>query len=124
VQWVLLQYDECDAELAALRDQLGVQLHRWPGVDLKQDLESVVGLMAGLDAVVTAPTAVSSLAGAVGTQCWQVDNGSDWTTLGGSLSPWFPRLEVVSKLGPEESWDGVLTRVSAKLATWLAEASR
>jgi hypothetical protein len=116
VVWVNLQYDECEAELSAVEREAGVVVQRWAGVDLKSDLESVVGLVAELDAVVTAPTAVSSVAGAVGVRSWEVDSGSDWTALGERVSPWFPSLTVVRK-GPG-GWEAALATVAEALRHW------
>jgi tetratricopeptide (TPR) repeat protein len=118
ITWVNLQYDDCEAELQELEARTGVRVARWPGEDLKQDLESVVGLLAGLDGVVTAPTAVSSLAGAVGRPTWQVDNGSDWTVFGGTVSPWFPSLTVMARQPAERGWEPVLARTAAAVAAW------
>jgi hypothetical protein len=120
VVWVNLQYDECEAELAGVREATGVEVARWAGEDLRNDLESVVGLLGVLDGVVTAPTAVSSLAGAVGVRTWQVDSGSDWTVFGGRVSPWFGSVEVESRGAGERSWGPVLERVARRLAAWAA----
>jgi hypothetical protein len=111
VEWVSLQYDESEAELVAWEQATGVRVHRWPGEDLKNDLESVVGLIACLDAVVTAPTAVSSFAGAVGVPTYQVDSGSDWTVGDGERSPWFKTLQLASKR-PGEGWEAAINRAT------------
>ncbi len=116
VVWVNLQYDDCQDELAAIEREWGVVIHRWEGEDLKNDLDSVVGLLAGLDAVVTAPTAVSSLAGAVGRPTWQLDSGSDWTVFGEPRSPWFPSIQVVARRPDELDWAGALERLGEGLA--------
>lgn len=124
VVWINLQYDECTAEIAAVAAEHGVTIHRWAGDDLKNDLESVVGLLAALDGVVTAPTAVSSLAGAVGTPTWELDSGSDWTVFGGERSPWFGSLRVVRKGVGEGGWETGLVRLATRLSGWTAGGSR
>ncbi|MHB1327504.1 MAG: tetratricopeptide repeat protein [Gemmatimonadales bacterium] len=116
ITWINLQYDDCEAELAAIENQWGRRIHRWPEVDLRNDLESVIGLLANLDAVVTAPTAVSSLAGAVGCPTWQVDSGSDWTVFGGSRSPWFPSIRVAALRPGEADHRRVMAEIQAGLA--------
>lgn len=118
IVWVNLQYDDCEAELAAVETGTGVTVHRWPSEDLRNDLEGVTALIAGLDAVVTAPTAVSSLAGAVGARTWQVDSGSDWTAFGENRSPWFPSITVMRKGAGERSFGPLLERVALVLASW------
>jgi tetratricopeptide (TPR) repeat protein len=116
IQWINLQYDECEAELAELGAAWGVRVHRWADEDLRDDLESVFGLVSSLDAVVTAPTAVSSIAGSLGVPTWQVDSGSDWTALGEERSPWFPSIRVVSRRSEEPDWGRVMAVVAGEVA--------
>jgi hypothetical protein len=114
VSWINLQYDDCAAELRDVEERFGVSIHRWDDLDLRNDLEGVVALMSGLDAVITAPTAVSSFAGALGVPTWQLDSGSDWTVGGADRSPWFPSIEVVRR--DERGFSGAIERVAASLA--------
>jgi tetratricopeptide (TPR) repeat protein len=123
VRWVNLQYDDCLDELREIEGRWGVTVHRWDDVDLRNDLESVLALVASLSAVVTAPTVVSSFAGAVGTRTWQVDSGSDWTALGEPGSPWFPSIGVVRAAGSGRGWGEVLARVGSELGVWTREAA-
>ncbi len=126
IHWINLQYDECEAELAAVAERFGVRVERWRSENLKDDLESVIGLMWNLDAVVTAPTAVSSLAGAAGVPTWQIDNGGDWTAHGEDRSPWFPSVQVVRRSFGTTNWGPVVERIAADLVALQrrAEAAR
>lgn len=124
VNWINLQYDDCAAEIAEIEQAHEVRVHCWPAEDLKQDLESVVGLLASLDAVVTAPTAVSSLAGASGVRTWQTDGGNDWTVFGRDRSPWWPSLKLVRR-PPGRDWQPVLNDLASELDGWVqAESER
>ena len=123
ITWVCLQYDECAEELAAWERATGIEVHRWDEEDLKNDLESVVGLIACLDKVITAPTAVSSLAGALGVPTWQVDSGSDWTAAGESANPWFPSIRL-ERLTYGGDWTDVLERVAAAVRPGCAKGMR
>jgi tetratricopeptide (TPR) repeat protein len=123
VTWVNLQYDDCAADLTAIEAGHGMRIHRWDGEDLKDDLESVVGLLASLDGVVTAPTAVGSFAGAVGVPTWQVDSGSDWTSLGLDHSPWFPRMARVKKGSGPGGWNVAMVELAARLGGWVPEGA-
>ena len=118
IVWVNLQYDECEAELAGLEASDRLTVHRWPDEDLRNDLEGVVALIAGLDAVVSAPTAVGAMAGAAGTRTWQVDRGNDWTVFGEDRSPWFPSIAVARKEAGEPGFGPVLERVASELGDW------
>jgi hypothetical protein len=122
VQWINLQYDDCEAELAELEAATGGRIRRWAGVDLRNDLESVAGLVAGLDGVVTAPTLVDSMAGALGVTTWQVDSGSDWSAFGEDRSPWFPSIRVRRKRpgAAEAGWIALLNQLAEELTVWAA----
>ncbi|MHB1326844.1 MAG: tetratricopeptide repeat protein [Gemmatimonadales bacterium] len=115
VEFVNLQYDDCRAELEQVEAQLGVRIHRWPGIDLKHDLESVAALIWHLDLVITAPTAVSSLAGAVGTETWQLDAGTDWTLFGEQRSPWLPAIRAFAREYGTNDWGPVSRRLEQEL---------
>ncbi|MEZ4589435.1 MAG: tetratricopeptide repeat protein [Gemmatimonadales bacterium] len=115
VHWVNLQYDDCEAELAGAEKTFGIKIHRWKGEDLRDDLESVVGLLWNLDGVVTAPTAVGSLAGGAGVRTWQVDVGGDWTCHGRSQSPWFPSLSVRSRPYGSTDWRTVFEGLAGEI---------
>ena len=116
IQWINLQYDECEAELREAEEKFGVRIHRWAGVDLKDDLESVVGLLGHLDAVVTAPTAVVALAGGSGVSTWQVDSGSEWSVFGEDRNPWLPAVRM-AWLERNQGWESLLARVAAELSS-------
>lgn len=121
ISWVNLQYDDCEAELLAAEARWGITIRRWAGVDLRNDLEGVAALIACLDAVVTAPTAVGSFAGALAVPTWQVDAGGDWTALGEERSPWFPAIRVLRRPAGVESWDQVLHQAAQGLLDRLRE---
>lgn len=115
VEFVNLQYDDCRAELEEAEARLGIRIHRWAGVDLKQDLESVAALAWHLDLVITAPTAVSSLAGAIGTETWQLDAGTDWTLFGEKRSPWLPAIRAFTREYGTNDWGPVCRRIEQEL---------
>ncbi|HYF87377.1 tetratricopeptide repeat protein [Azospirillum sp.] len=127
---VTLQYDEREAEIAATEERLGLRIHRWPDTDLKNDLESVAALIAGLDLVVTVASSVGEMAGALGVPVWRFGPAGDWTALGSAVRPWFPSMRLWSAR-PGEGLADVLVRMAAELrrlapalpiADWLAEA--
>jgi tetratricopeptide (TPR) repeat protein len=92
VQFVNLQYGDCEHELTEIENQLGIQILRWPDLDLKNDLEGVIALMSELDCVISVGTAVGSLAGAVGMRCFLLTKKA-WMMLGEEKRyPWFPSV--------------------------------
>lgn len=86
-----LQYGDNRDEIAAFEASTGTRLHRWPDLDLRDDLEGVAALVRGLDLVVCTATAVGELAGALGVPVWRA-GAPDWTFLGTTLRPWFPSM--------------------------------
>ncbi len=95
VQVVSLQYDGALAEIAAMEAAHGVRLHRWDGVDLRDDLETALALTAGLDLVISVATAVGEMAGALGVPVWRLSGQIDWTRLGTGVRPWFASMQVI-----------------------------
>ena len=73
------------------------------------------GLLASLDLVISAPTTVSALAGALGVPTWQLNSGVDWQGLNQPYSPWQPSVRRFYKPW-DRSWDEELARVAADLA--------
>lgn len=95
VQVVSLQYDGGLAEITAMEAAHGVRLHRWDGVDLRDDLETALALTAGLDLVISVATAVGEMAGALGVPVWRLSGPMDWTRLGTGVRPWFSSMQVI-----------------------------
>jgi len=111
---VTLQYDGRETEIAAVEAQLGLTIRRWPGTDLKNDLEGVAALIAGLDLVVTVASSVGEMAGALGVPVWRFGPAGDWTALGTGVRPWFPSMRLWSAR-PGEGLPDVLARMAADL---------
>lgn len=99
VQPINLQYGAQPAEIAALQGAAGRVLHIMPALDLKDDLDGLAGLIAEMDLVITAPTAVGELAGAIGTPVWRIAGPVDWSTLGAAIRPWFASMRLISHAG-------------------------
>ncbi len=89
LQFVNLQYGDCETELQDIEKNLGISILRWSDVDLKNDLEKVFALIDSLDFVVSAPTAVAQMSGALGKKTYLLTKRS-WTMLGEKNKyPWF-----------------------------------
>ncbi len=114
-QFVNLQYDDCAAELAIARERFGVKIADFDDLDRFNDLEGLAALIAGLDLVIAAGTAVAELAAALGVPVWRLDAGPVWTSLGAKDMPWHPSMRLFCKDGPEQPWEPLLERVAAEL---------
>lgn len=88
-QFVNLQYGVCEAELIEAENLFGISILRWPDLDLKNDLESVMGLVSNLNHVVSVGTAISTIAPALGIHTILLTRPS-WLMLGErDRFPWF-----------------------------------
>jgi tetratricopeptide (TPR) repeat protein len=114
VQWICLQYDRCDPELAMARERLGARLHRYDGIDYFDDLDEVAALMSALDLVVSTPTTVSLQSAALGVPTWQLTYGADWQIHGTGRNVWLPAIRRFERRW-DEQWIEVLSRVGAAL---------
>ena len=94
LQFVSLQYGDCENEILDAEEKFGIKIIRWPDIDLKNDLEHVFALIKNLDAVVSVTSAPAPMAGAVGTKTYILSSRYDWVFLGEKKNyPWFPNNE-------------------------------
>jgi tetratricopeptide (TPR) repeat protein len=121
VHWICLQADDCQGELDAARARQPVPLHRFD-IDHFNDLAEVSALTAALDLVISAPTAVSIHAAALGVDVWQLTYGADWQTHGTASVPWHPGMQRYLRRW-DEPWSVVLDRVAAALSARTSRGS-
>jgi hypothetical protein len=67
--WVSLQYKDAAGEIATFKDKVDVDIRQYPEATLTEDYDDTAGLVGALDMVVSVPTSVVHLAGAIGTPC-------------------------------------------------------
>ena len=105
-KFVNLQYGDCEAELQQAEEKYGVEILRWPDLNLKDDLDDVFALMRSLDAVASVQTAVLVMGGSVGVPTVGVKAGG-WTNFGNTeLNPWVLRSRNIHN--QLEITDGVM----------------
>lgn len=117
---VVLQYDDCTDELAAAAAAGLPPPLLPPGLDRRDDLDGVAALIAALDIVVSAETAVLALAGAVGAPTVGFGLGRGWVALGQSRSPWYPTVTGLHRR-PGEDWEPLMKRVADRTAETIAQ---
>jgi tetratricopeptide (TPR) repeat protein len=103
-----LQYGWDQSEIDWLREKCGVTLHTLPNVDLKDDLEANLAIMANMDLVIGPPIATQQMAMALGVPTWIVTGGAPWWQFGqDGWGPTFSPNVVLSsgvyKLGQERA---------------------
>lgn len=74
-------------------------------------------ILAGLDVLITADTAMAHLAGAMGMPVWvMLPTVSDWRWRGpGGITPWYPDAKLFQQAEGEDDWSGVATRMAEAL---------
>ncbi|WP_299809980.1 hypothetical protein [uncultured Roseibium sp.] len=77
VQFVNLQYDDCDEELAWVEERFPGKLIHLSELDQYNDLDGVAALMTNLDLFIGVATTPIELAGAVGCRSWLLSNSSE-----------------------------------------------
>jgi hypothetical protein len=115
VSFVNLQYGDCEAELAWAARELGVEIWRPPGIDLKQDLDDVAALASALDLTIGFANATSNIAAACGAPSWFISVPGAWTRLGSLTMPWYPKARVFLPPGLGR-WEETMAEVAAALA--------
>jgi len=87
---VSAQYDAREDEIAALRTMSGRDIVVPAAIDQKNELDRTAALLSTLDAMVSAPTAVSWLAAAAGVPTCKTIYDSSWTSFGQRHEPFAP----------------------------------
>jgi Flp pilus assembly protein TadD len=93
---VVTQYGTEADEIATLEALSGRTLIVPPGLDQKNELDRTAAMLSVLDAVVSAPTAVASISGALGVPTYKVLHYRSWTSLGADREPFMPAVLCVT----------------------------
>jgi tetratricopeptide (TPR) repeat protein len=87
---VCVQYDATAEEIDRLGALSGKPVVVPDGIDQKQELDRACALMSALDAVVSAPTAVSWLSAGAGIPTYKITRDAGWTSFGCDYEPFAP----------------------------------
>lgn len=79
ITFVNVHYDKCEDELLQIERDLGVRVHRWEDVDLRNDLEGAFALTSQLDMVLTTSTSPNRIGDAMGKEVWLMMAGGSRT---------------------------------------------
>ncbi len=112
VSFVNLFYGQCDVELDRAKELYGVDVHVWPDLDLRDDLDDVFALISQLDLVISAQTAVMDMAGAIGTETWAAVHPV--TYLGTDHIPWYRSVNPI-EFNFGDTPEIVLSRIAERL---------
>ena len=112
---VVAQYGAEPSEIAALEGLSGKTLHVPPGLDQRDELDRTAAMLSVLDGVVSAPTAVASISGALGVPTYKVLHYRSWTSLGADREPFMPSVACMT---PEHAgqWRQVFEKTLSRLS--------
>lgn len=116
VIFVNLQYDQCTQELTRARQETGVQVHMFEDLDLFNDLDGGVALMAALDMVIAPATTNFNLSAACGAPTWLFyAQAIDAWRLGSAVFPWYQNARLFEQERLWD-WDTVAARMASELS--------
>jgi hypothetical protein len=115
IRFVSLQYTDCRAELAWLREAHGIEVAHWQ--EAIDDYDETAALVAALDGIASVCTAVVHLAGAldrpalVAVPWWPA-----WCfMLEGEELPWYPSVRLFRQERPTD-WASPIERIAREIA--------
>ncbi|HWU54941.1 MAG TPA: tetratricopeptide repeat protein [Rhizomicrobium sp.] len=94
--FVCAQYAAADEEIAALQEMSGRKILVPENLDQKNELDRACAMLAALDVVISAPTAVSWQAAGVGVPTLKLLTNPVWTAMGQSHEPFAPACQCLS----------------------------
>jgi len=114
LHFINLQYDECRSELNQAKAQFSMPLHAFTEIDMYNNLDETAALIQALDLVISAPTAVSTIAAALGVDTWVMSYGTTWEAHGTDHTPWFPTLKYFNRTW-NHTWDETIELLADQL---------
>jgi len=122
INFVSLQYTDCEDEIASFEDNNGIKVHHWQqAID---DYDETAALVQSLDLVISVQTAIIHLAGALGKPAWvMVRNNPEWRYgASGQKMPWYRSIKLFRQKQFGD-WPEVVDRVAESLQQLLKEKS-
>ena len=122
---VSLQYGDVDAEIAALREETGIEVTQEPTVDNFLDIDGLASLIEACDLVISISSTTVHLAGALGKPTWVLlCDVPDWRWgLTGDTSLWYPSLRLFRQQSRGD-WSPVLLQLRGALEEILGTSPR
>jgi len=98
VDFVSLQYDNCEAELESVKSIFGVEIIVLEGVDLFDDLDSVCSLISVMDMTIAPCTVMAEFSGALGVRTLHLTNSLEgkWRSKKDSGDIWFDSVQFIT----------------------------
>lgn len=123
--FISLEYRDRSEEYANYERRRGIKIHHWNWGTETEDYDDTAALVSCLDLVVTVPTSVVHLAGALGKQCWVMVHESPnihYTGFGKHI-PYYGNTVTMYRRENRE-WKTAISQVAKDLQRWLNVCSR
>lgn len=120
--FVVAQYGADADEIATLEALSGKTLLVPPSLDQRDEIDRTAAMLSTLDAVVSAPTAVASISGALGIPTYKALHYRSWTSLGADREPFQPSVHCVTAEHAGQ-WRVVFEKILKQLAGTTASTS-
>ena len=117
---VSVQYDATAEEISQLEQLSGRKIAVPQNIDQKNELDRTCALLSALDAVISAPTAVSWLSAAAGIPTYKILYDTSWTSFGEAYEPFGPACVCVM---PKQrgDWADCFAQVRAAISPRLSQ---
>ena len=119
---VSLQYDVQGSELETLQRLSGRTILVPPQLDQKQEIDRTAAMIATLDAVVSAPTAVSWMSAGLGVATSKILYNNSWTSFGESYEPFAPSCRCMMPKASGD-WSDAFAQTAAALSPLLTRGA-
>lgn len=114
IQFVNLQYGECQAEIDEAEAGSGVRIRNFRDIDLKDGFDDVAALISELDVVIAPDNTVGAMAGAMNIPLLQFVPSKYWSCHGKDYHPWFPSARLFFRPW-DHSWEQTLHSLANEL---------
>jgi tetratricopeptide (TPR) repeat protein len=110
-----------DADIAAVRERFGVDVHKPEGLNLRRDIDDKAALMKALDLVICVANGVSELAGAIGVETWMLSRSHtlDWRIADGKGTDVFHPNKTHMFVDTRHSVDALMEAAGTRLQKWV-----
>jgi tetratricopeptide (TPR) repeat protein len=119
VTFVNLQYGDVDTEIMQVREEIGTSIQRVKDLDVFNDIDGLLSLIAACDIVFTTSNVTAHLAGAIGKKAAVLvptGKGRIWYWHDEPQSSWYPSLRLFSQ-DDRGDWSNAIS----KAAKWIKE---
>lgn len=117
VEWVNLQYDKPESDLASFEEIAGVKLTSWPDIDIARAQDDLAAMFQSLDLVLGVANAPVFLAAVTGVPTWSTWTSRlriYWKTHGLDYMPWMPDIRLFQRRA-DTPWEQVFDSLSLAL---------